>query len=358
MADLILFTEKPALELFTEQGADALIAEVKERLVEIPTDISTEENREKITKFAFAVGKVKNKVDKLRLELVSGEKTKLKAIDSEGKKIWDYLEVLQKQISKPVDDFKAIEKNRIQVSEDKITAIGNYQSYTSEDAAVIEGYIVSVNNLFSHDWKEFIDRAAETKDRVLLYLNGRLEKAISDKAAAEELEKLRKEKTDREQKERENRLQQEAAEKAKQEAEDKAKLDQERLVRQKEEAERKQKEAETAKIKAEQDAKIAAEKAEDDRIAAAKKAEQDKIKAIEEAARKERERITTEEAAKATLDKKRMGDEKHHEDIQSAIITALLQNIDFDADGDERGLCCNIINVIDAGLIPNLKINY
>lgn len=220
--ELILFVDKPLIEIYTEKGLEIIKSEVDRRIVNAPTDISTEKGRAAIRSYAAQIAKLKNAFDKTRVSLVKDKKAELKVIDGYGGNIWDFLEGVQKQVRKPLDDFEAAEERRVQERENRLAKIDDYNQHASDNIEQLEKQVVEVDALIVFDWQEFTMRADEYKDKTLNFLKSKLAKAKQDKADKEELERLRKEKEERDRIQREEQIAKDAADKATKAAEDKS----------------------------------------------------------------------------------------------------------------------------------------
>lgn len=203
-----------ALEIFTAEGADKLINEIKDRIVDFDADIETAEGRDLINTSAFQVGKVKNAIDKKRVSLVADEKAKLKTIDAAGGKIWDFLEEQQKRIRKPLDDYEAAEEKRILDREERIADILNLKTLAamSSDVEKLKKFLQQARDLSVYEWQEFFDRAEETFTNVITFISTKFEATEKADADRKELEELRRKQREQEQKDRDEKIRKDAEE--------------------------------------------------------------------------------------------------------------------------------------------------
>lgn len=382
---LMPLEKKNAVQYFVPNGLDPILHRLRTEVDAFVPDISTKAGREVIASFAYKLARSKTAVDNLGKSVVSEMKEKVKVVDAERARAWDEIEAMQAKVRKPLTDWEEAEKQRVHNHELRIsTIIGLAANAVVHSTQNLEELIANMDKEYGDvDWEEFAQRGNEALTTTRAKLVEILEMKKKADAEREELERLRAAEVERKRKEEEDRaaaakkaeeerIAQEAAEKARKEAEEKAaaeaKAAQEKADREKreveeraaaekkakEDAERKAAEEKAAREKAEADAKAAAEKAEADKKAAAEKAEREKQEAAERAAAAERKRIADEQAAAAAETARREADAAHKKGIMKLAIDALESQINADPDLDAEG----IIKLIDAGKIPNIKINY
>lgn len=340
--------------LFVPGTLDPLIEHIRKEVTAEVTDPTTAEGRKRIISLAMKVTKSKTTIDAARKELVAGEKRRLGAIDAEGKKAWDALEALAKEVRQPVTDFEKREDERIEAHRlaiEAIKALAVFQSLSGvsydPDIATIEARLAEAETA-STDHEEFTGIAVSAKDETVEALTNRLAKTRKAEAEREELDRLRKESAEREQRDREAQ----AAAKAKEDAE---RLAAERVAA----AEREKADAEAAAEKARQDLAAAEQKAIADQQAAAERAEADRIAAEEEsrrreeaAAQRERDNIAAHQAAEAEATRQREADKAHRAKVNKAALVALIQA------GLSEDASKMAIVAIAKRQIPNVHIDY
>jgi len=301
--------------LFSEGKADEVLAQIKAqaRAEAAKLDISTKENRDALASLAYKVGRTKTATDKMRLDLVAGEKKRLKAIDAEGSRIWDELDALQKEVRKPLTDWENLDKERIKKHEDAIVELDGAGTQTSQewqtlpvDAMKDRLKEISEEYPSTHDWEEFGSRGALAVKTAISKIADAITKRETYDAEQIELAKLRSEAAGRAQKEREYA----AASKAKEEAEAKSKRDAE---------------------------------------AAAQKAEEEKQAAV----RAEQERAERERKAEKEAERKRAANRAHSAKINGEAKACLLNHTNLTAENAEE-----VIKAIVKGLVSHVSIQY
>lgn len=317
--ELIVIDKANALQIFTKQEAlDPILQKIKAEVESFIPDVTTAKGRKEIASMAYKIARSKTYIDSKGKELSAEYKEIPKKIDAGRRAAADFLEALQKEVRKPLDEWEA-EQARIKAEEAARKAAEELakQKEVDHEQALLE------NELF--------DMKREAEARV-----------------AEE-ERLK----------REEKIRKEAAEQARLEAEKKA--ENERLASARREAEAKiaAERAEKEKAEAQERARLQAEQAEKDRIEAAAKAERDRIADAEQAERDkaaaiqaERKRIADEEAAREAERLRREADEKHRNEIKSQAVNAIKVL------GFSEKAAISLVEAIEAGSIPNVKLAF
>lgn len=354
MSTEIQVIEQNAIELAfkKENGVQDLFDRMAEQARSIVPDISTKKGRDAIASQAYKVSKSKTAVDNHGKELVAGIKAQAAVIDRDRKAWRDQCDALRDEIRKPLDDWEQAEKDRVAKHESDIQKIKDFAnpallsefnaSRINDQIRMLDCY--EICSLF----EEFEQEAKIAKFETLEALRKALADREKYEAEQAELERLRIAEQQRIQQEHEARIAQEAAEKARIEAEQKAKAEIEKAEREKREAiereEALKREAEQSLIR-EQQAKERAE-------ARARQAEIDKQNAIEaERKRIEDEQFAKEEAARKA-EEARQADQEHRKRICNAALQGLIALGLDDATGKA------VLNAINKGLVPNVKIEF
>jgi len=375
---LIIFDQHytPAT-LFVPGTMDPLIDHIRKEVASEMTDPTTPAGRARIKSLAYKVTSTKTAIDTARKNLVSDEKKRLAAIDAEGRRVWDILEDLAKQVRKPVTDYEQREKDRIEghrAAIEAIKALGQVDVNTP--ISDLESRLELLSAVGT-DLEEFTGAAVTAKKAAVDALTQRIASLKQAEAAAAEAERARKEASEREQAEREAR----AAARAKAEAEEAARVreeearkaaeaEQRRIRREAEEreakirAEAEAKEraasAELARVEREKtEAKEAAEKAKRDRIEAERKAEDARKAAKTEAERRQREaveqerrRIESERKAEEDAARKREANRAHQAKVNNAAAAAFVMA------GLSEDAAKVAVTAIAKGNVPGVKISY
>ena len=383
MADTSLMVIPPTMTgviLFAPGKADEVIAEIKAKArAEAATlDISTKENRDALAALAYKIARTKMATDKMRLELVADRKKELKAIDSEGSRIWDELEALQKEVRQPLTEWENKDKERAAKHEAAIVELDLAGTQTANEwqslpVEAMKDRLREIATAYpsTYDWQEFGSRGALAVKTATAKITEAIQKRETYDAEQIELTRLRAEAAERAQKERE----QAAAAKAKAEAEEAARLaaleaerkaaeDRERIKRESEEREAKAaKEAADREAAIERERKAAQERAEQaererveseakakrDAEAAAKKAEQDKQAAV----RAEQERAERERKAEEEAERKRAANRAHSAKINNEAKVCLVKHALITPESAEE-----VIKAIAKGLVSHVSIQY
>lgn len=349
----------PAI-VFGPGGVEKIIKDLTDKVLAIPTDISTATGRKAIASLAYKVARSKTALDEMGKELAADLKRQTNAIDAERRTIRDRLDALQEQVRKPLTDWENAEKQRVADHEAALLAITESPLYGArETSAEVRARLDYLTNYPARDWQEFAERARKTLDAEIARTRDILATVEKRESEAAELERLRAERIAREQAERDARIAAEAAERARREAEDKAARAQaladakarearEKAEREKAAAEQAARQAEERARKAEADRIAAEQKAKADAEAAAAKAERDRHEAIEA----ERKRVADEKAAQAREAAKREANKKHRDEINRNAKQS------FVACGMAEDAAELAVALIAQGAIPNVAITY
>jgi hypothetical protein len=314
---------------FAPGKADQVIAEIKEkaRAEAAALDISTKENRDALAALAYKIARTKTATDKMRMELVADRKKELKAIDSEGARIWDELESLQKEVRQPLTEWENRDKERIAKHETAIVGLDAAGTQTAQDwqTLPVEAMKERLSEIdmdypASYDWQEFGSRGALAVKTAKAKIGEAIARRETYESEQKELIRLRAEAAERAQKEREEA----AAAKAKADAEEAARL---AAI----EAERKAQEEQE---------RIRREFAEREAVAAREAAERE--------AAIERERKAEEET-----ERKRAANRTHAAKINNEAKACLLNHTNLTAENAEE-----VIKAIAKGLVSHVSIQY
>lgn len=177
-----------AVEVFTGQSLDELLARIRQETATIVPDVSTAGGRKEIASLAYKIARSKTTIDDAGKTLVAEWKAKSAAVDAARKKARDYLDTLKDEVRKPLDEWEAeqarLEREAAKKAEDERKA--------AEAARLAE----------------IEAREREIRER---------EEAIAARERAE-AQRVAAEKADRERQEREERIRQEAEAKAQRDA--------------------------------------------------------------------------------------------------------------------------------------------
>ncbi len=219
--ELIVVEKLNAIELFTGEAMDPLIAQIKAIVDKHVPDVSTERGRKEIASLARRVASSKVILDDLGKDLVADWKEKAKKVDIVRKRMRDELDALRDQARLPLTQYENAEIEQLKQQ--------------------------ALNRELDQAWDEaHAEQALRERERVLREKEAEFARQEAERKAKEETERL-----ERERKEREERIAREAADRAKREAEAAIQREKERA----EKAEREKAEA-AARAKAEREAAV------------------------------------------------------------------------------------------------------
>lgn len=352
-------------EVFVEgkiEGVKAIIQNGVAQALEGAT-LETDAGRKIYASAAYKVARSKTFLDEIGKKLTDKQREEINNNNANRKLLREFCESLQKETRAPLTEWEEAERRRVWEHENDIAtirALANPNTETGEpcDSAMLRAKLAEVRAFEMGDiWEEYKTLAAKVKDESITALESHIERRETYEAEQAELERLRAESAAREKREYEERIAREAADKARRDAESKAASEAQRLKDEKEAAERREREAKETAERAAREAIERAERAERDRIAAEERAKAEKESAVlaaEEKARLEShiERLAKEAEAKAEAE--RIATNKNHRKaVRKSSVSAIMAVGNFPEDDANR-----IFNIIDAGKVPNITVNY
>lgn len=298
----------------------AQLAEMREHNSALVFDYASPKGNKEARSHVYKLRQTKSAVDKVRKDKKQVALDYGKRVDDQAKEIIGEIEKMIDVHQSRIDAIEQAERDRVdgikaRIEDMRLLAQTGFTSAEMQQAQN-ELRLILIDDSFA----EFVAEAAKVKDASMAHLAQRIENALKQEAEAAELERIRKEEEARKQAEREEQIRKEAELKATLEAEEKA-----------------QREREAAE-KRELELKLEAEKAK--REAA-------------EAEEKARKKIEAEEEAREEEEARRLADEEHRSRIKSEVALAI-GNIP----GAIDELVVDLINAIDAGKIPHVRIVY
>ncbi len=351
-------------QVFAPGGVMALLARLEAEVRAVKTDISTAIGREQVRSLAYKVTRSKTALDSMGKALTDDARSKIDSVNAERRTIRERLDALAEEVRRPLTEYEASEKARVAGHEAALAAIADLAVYDFSTTSVeIAARLATAQAGDNRDWREFSQRAADTRATAIAYLTSDLARAQKAEAERAELARLRAEEAERvriqqaldlarQQAERETRIAAEAAERAKREAEERAahaaRVAAEQAEAERRTAERQRREAEERAARVEAEAAEAARRAEAARVAAEQKAERDRVAAVEA------ERIRVAEAAEAVrqAEAARAADRAHRGRVNKAAVEALLTT------GITEAQARLVVTAIVSGSVPNVSIRY
>jgi len=288
------------LQAFTGEKLEDFLAKIKEDAENFVPDLSTAKSRKMIASKAYEIAQKKTTIDGIGKELAAEWKAKASKVDESRRKARTFLDGLKEKIRKPLTEWEEEEAARAEA-----------QRIAKE---IEEAHEIAIKENENFDLKRELEKK-EAQER-------------AEKEAREAEERRLQEEKERE--EREARIALEAKEKAEREA--------------------------AEKIEEEKRARIAAEeKAERERRESIAREEKAKADALQ----KERERVAEENRKKAeeeervrAAEEKRIADEDHRKAVKNEAYRC------FRGRDIDKETAVKVIDLIDAGFISNITINY
>ncbi|MFC5355470.1 hypothetical protein [Azospirillum himalayense] len=348
--------------VFAPGGVETILTKLEAdvRTAAKDLDISTDKGRKAIASLAYKVARSKTALDDMGKGLVEETKKQVALIDADRRVIRDRLDALKDEVRKPLDDFEAAEKARIERHEAGIADIQAMPLFSGERTTDdIAARLAEAQAVDTSGFQEFMARAEKAKETAVATLTAALENSRARDAERAELERLRREAEERAAREEAERIEREkqeaaarAAEQARREAEEKARREAEeaerRAASERERIEREAREAQERAERAERDHIEAERRAEEDRKAAEERARQRE----EAAARQERQRIEDERKAEEEAQRRREADRTHRATVNKAAVAALVTA------GLSDAAAKTAITAIAKGSVPHVAIAY
>lgn len=304
--------------LFTQNGLDPLLMEIKKKVDEFEPNLKTAAGRKEIASFAYKIAQSKTFIDDLGKKLVADRKAEIKMVDEERKRARDFLDSEKERARKPLtewEEFQAAEQEKIRLE---------------AEFNIAHSEAIQINELFNRE-REIKRKEAE------------LARIVEEQRKKEELELKEKQRIAYELK-----IKQEAEERAKQEAQSKIELERQKAIMAEQEAKELVAKLEREKIAAEERSKIEKEKAEQEK----KDAIQNAIKEQEEKVRREQEEANKKAELKRIEDEQKASDLKHRANINNETLKDLI------IFGIDENLGKKLICKIAKNQIKNLYIRY
>jgi hypothetical protein len=348
-------------KLFTPEGMDLIIAEIKKEVADFTADIPTKQDgtcstqsRAKIISMAAKIAKCKSPIKNLASELKEESKKLIDGVNSQWNRYEKAMDDLRDAVRKPVDEIEEREAKILKEKQDRLAEIERLSTTRSFNSLEdLKGLLQDLEQAFNCDWNDFQFMADSLYDKAKNYIELEIEKFIKYEAEQAELAQLKKEKAEREKKDEEERIAKEAEERAKKEAEESIK----RAEQAKIDAENRAKESERI-------AKEQAEKAELARIQAEKKAKEEAERLAIEAVEKERQRVAENARIEAEENEKRESNKRHRNKIEKKVLADIQLFVRMMTETESIGILSQnelislIVKAVASGEIPNLTINY
>jgi hypothetical protein len=359
--EIALIPPVTALELFQGGQVRTILDKIKDEILSVVTDPTTEKGRKEIASLAHKVARTKVALDEMGKSLTDEQRKFIDSINAERRVIVAELDELKERVRRPLTEFEEREKARIAKHQNAIHEIRIIidEAASKRDSLAVEEAIFTLEGIDLSGFEEFRGQA-ETEKAAGLHRLGKLSEEL--RAERIERERIAKEKAEaeaRERAEREARIAAEAAERARIEAERRA-AEEARKAEEAREAERKAEAdrlaaIEAEKAAAERRAKEAAERAERERIEAEERHRRElaeaEAKAKREAEEREHARIAAQEAERKA-EEKRTANKRRQADCRSRAASCFL------AHGLSPEVANQVVTLIAEGKIEHVTINY
>lgn len=355
MTELVKLEELKAVDVYSGNGLDAIIENIRKQASIVGLDVEKKKDRDFMRSSAANVAKAKTKLDAMGKSLTEEWKTKSKAVDASRKAMREKLDALKEEVRAPLTEYENREKLRIEKLDavyDLIVNLGKIYCATTDTALAVgelEGNIKQLNEMA-------IDESLAERELDCIKAHRRsiekLETTIAGIKKAEqqaaELEDLRLRQEQEEKEKREAEIAEQAAEQARQEA---AKV----MLEQQEAAENAAKEAADREAKAKQDVIDAKAKAKHDAEQAelrlkqqAEQAELDKQVAI----KAEQQRQVDEAAKQAKEAAEREANKAHKKKVNNEAMQSFI-------DGGLDEVAAKLaVTLLAKKVIKHAQINY
>ena len=349
-------------KLFTADGIDWIIRQIKQDVGDDCNDISTKEGRAAIKTLAAKVAKCKKPLEIISKELKEESQNTIQNINTEFKRYSFAIDQLRDQIRKPLDLIEAKEAKQIKDRKDRLELIERLSITRSfNNISDLECLIEDLDDAYNFDWGDFEFVAKTCYEKSKLYLESEIEKGIKQEADRLELKQLRDQAEKRAKKDYEDKLKKDAADNAKRESADRQK----KLREQKAKAVADKKDAEARAVESERLRKEQEKLAEINRIAAEKQAIENTRIAATRAVEQEKARVEARRLADEAEAVKIAANKEHCAKIEKQSNNVIVKIIHFKIYGTNKSesrlsldISEKIIQAIKDKKIPHLSINY
>ncbi|MDE0922520.1 hypothetical protein [Aurantimonas coralicida] len=342
----------PVMVLLDERKFDEFYSEIEREVKAFEPDLSTVTSRKEIASLAYKVARTKTAIDEAGKLLTEDKRKEIKVVDASRKTIRDRLDALRDEARRPLDEWEAAEKARVEARDREMYELEQAAIVRSgEPLQEIQARLASFTGLTitADTHQEYAVRATKARDHGVTVLTEAIARIEREEAERAELEKLRAEAAER------DRIEQErlAAEQAKREQ---AEATQREAERQAAAAEAERQRIAAAEERARREAAEAAEREK----RAAEQRHADELRRIEEDRAAERRKAEQEAAAKAAAAKAereaeeaRQRDRAHRSKIMAAAKEAIME-----AGTISEAKAKLIVSAIAAGSIPNVTLRF
>jgi len=188
--------------LFSKDGMDKILADVREQALSQVPDVSTEGGRKDIASMAFKVARSKTLIDELGKDMGSEWKKKIDRINGFRKQARDTLDALKDEVRKPLTDYEQEQKRIKEENDKKEKEIIQFRINSFIELGMPTPSYVEVAAMTDDEYTEnlmVVTKAKEKRERIKAKEEAE-RKAENDRLALEraEIEMKQKEQADRE----------------------------------------------------------------------------------------------------------------------------------------------------------------
>lgn len=329
-------------------GLEPWLQKIRDEVLSFVPDTSTRKGREAIASIAHSVAKSKVALDDAGKKLVAELKEVPKLIDAERKRMRETLEALQEQVRRPLNEWEAAEKARIDAHKAVIAHLQNTDT-AGMSAALIGAKVQDLDSLeINQELEEFEADAHRAKAASLAILRQALADQEQYEADQAELAQRRADDEARAQREHDEQIRREAAEQAQREADEAAQRERDQAEQRERQLKQQTEEAERVAAQAKADQQAAEQRAEQEKRDSAARAE----RAAEEArlAEVKRQKDAADEIIRQQQE--READKAHKSKIMGEAKLAIMSmNV-------TEELAKALVLKIYRGEVPNISINF
>lgn len=188
-----------------DKALDELLKSVASHCTGIVLDAETDGGRKEITSLAYKIARSKTALDNAGKAITEEWKKKSAVIDAKRKYAWDFLEKLQKEVRKPLTDFEAKEKARVDLINNrifeikKIGMIDQVRVISDDKLFAVDVYAKVLDQLkliaIDESFAEFQEQAAGVlalaKENIAMLLDRAKEKVLREQQALQRAQELK-----------------------------------------------------------------------------------------------------------------------------------------------------------------------
>ena len=192
-SELIVIPESNVPAVFATGGLDPILEGIRKEVSGLVPDLTTAKGRAEIASVAAKVARSKTYLDGLGKALVETEKRKLALVDSERKRMRDYLDALKEEVRRPLTEWEQAEEQRVAARRARLLWLHELPIRAVNLQEITEALAAAESTPIDESWAEFAAEAAKVRDATVIILREKLEAEKRLLADREELARLRRE---------------------------------------------------------------------------------------------------------------------------------------------------------------------